>query len=42
MMWLEIGVTVLVTLRMALLRPALPQLEDPTNDAWLPEGEDEQ
>lgn len=42
MMWIDIGVTVLLTLRIALSRPALPQLLDPNNDAWLPEGKDEQ
>ena len=42
MMWIDIGVTVFLTLRMALFRPALPQLVDPNHDAWLPEGKDEQ
>jgi hypothetical protein len=42
MMWIDIGVTVLLTLRMALFRPALPQLADPDNDDWLPKGRDEQ
>jgi hypothetical protein len=42
MMWIDIGVTVLLTLLIALFRPALPQLVDPTNDAWFPEGKDEQ
>jgi hypothetical protein len=42
MMWIDIGVTVLLTLRIALFRPPLPQLVDPNHDAWLPEGEDEQ
>jgi hypothetical protein len=32
-MWIEIGVTVLLTLRIVLFRLALPQLLDPTNDA---------
>jgi hypothetical protein len=41
-MWIDIGVTVLLTIRIALFRPALPQLLDPNNDAWLPEGKDEQ
>jgi hypothetical protein len=41
MMWIDIGVTVLLTLRMALFRPALPLLLDPNNDAWLPEEKDE-
>jgi hypothetical protein len=38
MMWIDIGVTVLLTLRIALFSPALPQLVDPNNDDWLPEG----
>ena len=38
MMWIDIGVTVFLTLPIALFRPALPQLLDPNNDAWLPEG----
>jgi hypothetical protein len=42
MMWIDIGVTVLLTLRLALFRPALPQLVDPNNGARLPEGKDEQ
>jgi hypothetical protein len=42
MMWIDIGLTVLLTLRLALSRPALPQLVDPNHDAWLPEGEAEQ
>ena len=42
MMWIDIGVTVLLTLRIALFRPALPQLVDPDRDTWLPEGKDEQ
>ena len=42
MMWIDIGVTVLLTLRLALSRPALPQLVDPNNGARLPEGKDEQ
>ena len=42
MMWIDIGVTVLLTLRLALSRPALPQLVDPNNSARLPEGKDEQ
>ena len=35
MMWIDIGVTVLLTLRLALFRPALPQLVDSNNDALL-------
>jgi hypothetical protein len=42
MMWIDIGVIVLLTLRMALFRPALPQLVDSNNDVLLPEGKDEQ
>jgi hypothetical protein len=42
MMWIYIGVTVLLTLRIALFRLAHPQLLNPNNDAWLPEGKDEQ
>jgi hypothetical protein len=42
MMWIDIGVTALLTLRLALCRPPLPQLVDPNNGAWLPEGKDEQ
>jgi hypothetical protein len=42
MMWIDIGVTLLLTLRMTLFRPALPQLLDSNRDAWLPEGKDEQ
>jgi hypothetical protein len=42
MMWIDIGVTVLLTLRLALFRPALPQLVDPNNDTWLRERKDEQ
>ena len=38
MMWIDIGVTVLLTLRIALFRPALPQLVEPNKDAWLQEG----
>ena len=42
MAWIDIGVTVLLTLRIALFRPALPQLVDPNDDAWLLEGNDQQ
>jgi hypothetical protein len=41
MIWIDIAMTVLLTLRIALFRPALPQLLDPDQDAWLPEGKDE-
>jgi hypothetical protein len=42
MMWIDIGVTLLLTLRLALLRPPLPQLMDPKKDAWLMQGKNEQ
>ena len=42
MMWIDIGVTVLLTLRIILFRTALPQLLDLNNDACLPEDADEQ
>jgi hypothetical protein len=42
MMWMDNGVTLLLTLRIALFRPTVPQLLDPNDDAWLPEGRDEQ
>jgi len=42
MMWIDIGLTVLLTLRLALLRPALPPLVDPNHDAWPPQGKVEQ
>jgi len=42
MMWIDIGVTVLLTLRIALFSPALPQLLNPNNDACSSEGKDEQ
>jgi hypothetical protein len=38
MIWIDIGVTVLLTLRIALCKPALPRLLDPNNDAWMLEG----
>jgi hypothetical protein len=38
MMWIDIGVTVLLTLRIAFFRPALPQLVDSTNEALAPGG----
>jgi hypothetical protein len=41
-MWIDIAVTVLLTLRLALFRPVLPQLVDPHNDTSPPEGEDDQ
>ena len=42
MMWIDIGVTVLLTLRIALFSPALPQLVDSIHDALSAEGKDEQ
>ena len=42
MMWIDIAVTVLLTLRIALLRPVLLQLLDSNGEAVLPEGKDEQ
>jgi hypothetical protein len=42
MMWIDIGVTVLLTLRIALCRPSLPQLVDPNSDVSLPGEKDEQ
>jgi hypothetical protein len=42
MMWIDIAVTVLLTLRLTLFKPALPQLVNSDNDALLPEGKDEQ
>ena len=41
MMWIDIGLTVLLTLRIALFRPVLPQLVEPNDDAWLQEGKDQ-
>jgi hypothetical protein len=41
MMWIDVGVTVLMSLRMVLFRPALPQLTDPNHDVYLLEREDE-
>jgi hypothetical protein len=38
-MWINIGITVLLTLRITLSRSALPQLLDPNHDAWLPREE---
>ena len=34
MIWIDIGVTVLLTLRIALFRLTHPLLLDPNNDAW--------
>jgi hypothetical protein len=42
MLWIDIGVTALLTLRIALCRPPLPQLVDPNNDLSLPDEKDEQ
>ncbi|WP_353062591.1 hypothetical protein RBB77_14980 [Tunturibacter psychrotolerans] len=33
MVWIDIGVTLLLTIRIALFRPTLPQLVDPNHDA---------
>jgi hypothetical protein len=41
-MWMDIGVSLLLTLRIALFRPTVPQLLDPNDGAWLPEERDEQ
>jgi hypothetical protein len=41
MLWIDIGVTALLTLRIALCRPSLPQLVDPNNDVSLPGEKDE-
>jgi hypothetical protein len=41
MMWIDIGVIMLLTLRISLFRPALPRPLDPNDDAWLPGGRDE-
>jgi hypothetical protein len=42
MMWIDIWVTALLTLRIALCRPSLPQLVDRNNDISLPDEKDEQ
>jgi hypothetical protein len=42
MMWVDIGVTVLLNLRLTLFRPALPQLVDPNSDTLLRERKAEQ
>jgi hypothetical protein len=42
MMWIDIGVTVLLTLRIALFRLAHPQLLYPNDDAWLPRENEQQ
>lgn len=42
MMWIDIGVTVLLALRLALFRAALPPLVDPNDDASLSGGREEQ
>jgi hypothetical protein len=41
-MWFDIAVTVLLTLRIALFQPALPQLMDPNYDARLQEGDEQE
>ena len=42
MIWIDLGIIILLTLRIALLRPVLPQLLDPNRDFGSPEGNDEQ
>jgi hypothetical protein len=42
MMWIDIGVTVLLTLRITLFRPALPPVLNLNKDAGLPKGKDEE
>ena len=41
-MWIDIGVTTLLSLRIFLFRLALPQLLDPTKDTELLEVKDQQ
>jgi hypothetical protein len=40
MVWIDVGVTLLLTIRIALFRPTLPQLVDPNHDPS--EAKDEQ
>jgi hypothetical protein len=42
MLWIDIGVTALLTPRIALCSTPLPQLVDPNNDVSLPREKDEQ
>ena len=42
MVWIDIGMTILLTLRILLFRLAHPQLLDPNNDAWSTEEKAEQ
>jgi hypothetical protein len=42
MIWFDVAVSLLLTLRIALFRPALPRLLDPNNDVWLPDRKNEQ
>jgi hypothetical protein len=42
MIWIDIGVSVLLTLRIALCKPALPRLLDPNNECLVAGGKDEQ
>lgn len=41
MIWIDFGMTVCLTLRLVLCRPALPQLLDRNNDACPLEEDDE-
>jgi hypothetical protein len=41
MLWIDIGMTVLLTLRMALSRRVMSRLVDPDNDVSLPEEKDD-
>jgi hypothetical protein len=41
MVWIDIGMMVLLTLRIFMFRLAHPQLLDMNNDAWLTEEKDE-
>ena len=41
MMWIDIAVAVLLSLRITLFRPVLPQLVDQNHVAWVPEEKDE-
>jgi hypothetical protein len=41
MIWFDVAVTLVLTLRIALFRPALPRQLDPNNDVRLPERKNE-
>lgn len=41
MMWIDIGVTLLLTLRIALSRQVLPRLLNTKNDASLTDGDED-